>query len=909
LKPLLDHPSRQWILRALRFAAALALLAWAVEFTSAFLDPFSQAVLRDAPGYLRARIDLRGSASLSAPENWRRFLQGQSDKLAQPILNEVLTIQAPPEKQPPGALEADLTLTLPKDHSLIRALRAVSPYAPQYSLSGLMDTAILGIEVDRRQLSFSRPEIDISENDPNAHVTLRAFYRAPYRSAGFRIAPATLQPAVPVTSRELVVNTNGATVDSDLEPITESPDRTRFAFPEHFDFPVFVTVDFDSEPAATPPSLPPARWVAALRDIATRLGYGFVDVLPPLLLLLVLRRHRAEFGAAAEPIAALSLLAIGFDLTSVVLSAAEYMAGANGGLADLAQWLLAKTGAWPRDYQVLHNGANYAMLGMAAIAWPLVMRRIASDKLPRRRGRLLRAIVFLAAFAFAAAWVWISFQVWTSLLGEPPTTIEAWALQLALALLSFPVVFAAAWWVLRELRQNTARSWYAFLLAALLLGITAALGTSSEMTVYKAVSAAAVLLCGAAFLLAYAQMAARIFLHRALAPHMLSARWLAMFVLCMVAVPVLVSSNVYDPQWYETWNLVNDAVAFTLILVLLRVVFWFKEAAQASGWPECLSAARETGIVLALIFFFSGGNWQSVTLQLVTGYLLVRFLLLQTAQVPAGFKDRPDARAVAIAAVIRLNDMARVTKTLKRELLGKLGKGEITYQTYRSRLDPVELEEAEARRELEAAETPSRDFVLAFGPTDSAWENGLNMAAYGLAFALPWIVLSLRNLAPKGQWYGLLPVLDSALNIVARWALYGFFMGYFYAYLKGRTGIQKGFWFTFTMVTPAAIATGVFQSATPHAWQGFSFWAIQVLITSMLLGLLAGDLETLHRAGYRWRDVLEVHNLGALSAWASALVLALGTTLTSILATGLGTLVTAALQYTGVLPAKIPPHP
>jgi hypothetical protein len=70
----------------------------------------------------------------------------------------------------------------------------------------------------------------------------------------------------------------------------------------------------------------------------------------------------------------------------------------------------------------------------------------------------------------------------------------------------------------------------------------------------------------------------------------------------------------------------------------------------------------------------------------------------------------------------------------------------------------------------------------------------------------------------------------------------------------------------------------------------------------MLLGVVAGDYEAVRRAGYRWRDLLEVHDVGALSAWASTLIIALGTAITTILTSGLGNLVTAALQYSGLIP-------
>jgi len=200
--------------------------------------------------------------------------------------------------------------------------------------------------------------------------------------------------------------------------------------------------------------------------------------------------------------------------------------------------------------------------------------------------------------------------------------------------------------------------------------------------------------------------------------------------------------------------------------------------------------------------------------------------------------------------------------------------------------------------------------VLAFGPSPSAWGNALIMTGYTLAFALPWIVLSLRGLIPKDRWYGLFPVLLSGLNTVTRWALYGFFFGYFYAYLKGRSGLHKALWSWAALVTPALLATVMFESGSRPAWLGLAFWALQLLITFLLLGLVAGDLETLRRAGFRWRHVVEVHNMAALSAWAGALVIAIGTTASTILASGAGTLVTAALRYAGILSTELkPPHP
>jgi hypothetical protein len=138
--------------------------------------------------------------------------------------------------------------------------------------------------------------------------------------------------------------------------------------------------------------------------------------------------------------------------------------------------------------------------------------------------------------------------------------------------------------------------------------------------------------------------------------------------------------------------------------------------------------------------------------------------------------------------------------------------------------------------------------------------------------------------------------------------VFAFFFGYFFVWLRGSSGIQKAFWMFLAMAVPPAIATGL--SANASSWQGLGFWFLQVLITALLLGLFAGDIETLLRSGHSWRRLIDVHNWGALSAWGSALLVAVGTTISTIVLSSFGSLLAAALQYAGLLPAgaKVTPH-
>jgi hypothetical protein len=148
------------------------------------------------------------------------------------------------------------------------------------------------------------------------------------------------------------------------------------------------------------------------------------------------------------------------------------------------------------------------------------------------------------------------------------------------------------------------------------------------------------------------------------------------------------------------------------------------------------------------------------------------------------------------------------------------------------------------------------------------------------------------------------------VNIACRWWLFAFFFGYVFPYIRGNSGIQKAFWAVAPMVAPPLIATALLTPADRSAWFGAGFWGLEMLITAMLLGLVAGDLETLRRAGYGWRDLVEIHRAGSLSAWASTLAVAIGTTATAILSSSFGAILSEALHYAGLVQAtpQLPIH-
>jgi hypothetical protein len=199
---------------------------------------------------------------------------------------------------------------------------------------------------------------------------------------------------------------------------------------------------------------------------------------------------------------------------------------------------------------------------------------------------------------------------------------------------------------------------------------------------------------------------------------------------------------------------------------------------------------------------------------------------------------------------------------------------------------------------------PAQPLLFSCGMAGSPWSNGRQGAIYSLCFALPWILLSLRDVlnSHETEPYVLLSFLNSAAMIIARWTLYGFFFGYFYAYIRGKNGFQKAFSLWFVLVLPSVLASLISSSLSLPHLAALVFWTAQVFVQCIILGLFIGELQSLRKAGFGWRQLVEFHNFTSLSAWGSSLVVALGAAITAALSTGLQSLITLGLKYVGVLP-------
>jgi len=341
--------------------------------------------------------------------------------------------------------------------------------------------------------------------------------------------------------------------------------------------------------------------------------------------------------------------------------------------------------------------------------------------------------------------------------------------------------------------------------------------------------------------------------------------------------------------------------------VIAAFLRFLQEQDAVSEWPSLSQRDIDCGIALGITAFFSTTSvWFYFPIPLIAGYVLLRWFLLEPPEYASVAARHSGEWKELVKSALKLRDAEQLCADLRKGLRDKLTKGEIQWDDYQSRVDSAEARAKVRRDALVRDNCPIDKVLFSFGTIDSAWESGCSAALFSVVFALPWILLSIRDLLkePSGESYLLLYFLGSATMIVARWALYGFFFGYFYAYLRGRNGFQKALALWFTLVTPAVLASVVSSSLDRASLAPLLFWVVQVFLHCMLLGLFVGELQQLWRADLSWRQLLDFHNVTGLSVWGSSFVLALGAAITTAFSSGLGSLIAEGLKYAGVLPSK-----
>jgi hypothetical protein len=195
-----------------------------------------------------------------------------------------------------------------------------------------------------------------------------------------------------------------------------------------------------------------------------------------------------------------------------------------------------------------------------------------------------------------------------------------------------------------------------------------------------------------------------------------------------------------------------------------------------------------------------------------------------------------------------------------------------------------------------------RKAVFTFGPTRNPWENAKLSLGYGVVLTsglfllyAPFILGRAGELTstpfPILQILGVL-----ILPFFAKWLLASFLLGYFFSYIRGNTGLQKGLVLAAgiilcTLPSNALLLGGTMGDPLALLWE-----AGQTILFLSALGLWAFDWNTARRYGLGWSDVMSAEGLTATAPFLSSLVAAIGGVASSIISGRVDEIIKSVLE-------------
>lgn len=333
----------------------------------------------------------------------------------------------------------------------------------------------------------------------------------------------------------------------------------------------------------------------------------------------------------------------------------------------------------------------------------------------------------------------------------------------------------------------------------------------------------------------------------------------------------------------ELHNPTVYVLAFALTLAMRDFALGHDSVLLDAAW-------RPVGIYFfAVILLNSAVSWVFLPVPLILGAAIAWLWLFRSPREMARLADATNRRTTDVTRLITdVLDAKRGTarfRAIEKTLDTKLTAAELTPTQYRNKLRQYRRHLA-AEMELDEVSpgVRSRDIVFALGHGNLR-DNIASAVTAGAVLAAVPVVIAMYQYVPQSTVrypYPIAGITSFLFQASAQWLLYAFFFGFFYAHLRGASGLTKGINLCAALVIPffgyRLLSTQNLQDMVP-----FFLWAAQVFMFCSLIGILAFDYRLLRRHDFRARDLITLHNLPAISAYASTVIAALASGLVALL--------------------------
>jgi hypothetical protein len=356
-----------------------------------------------------------------------------------------------------------------------------------------------------------------------------------------------------------------------------------------------------------------------------------------------------------------------------------------------------------------------------------------------------------------------------------------------------------------------------------------------------------------------------------------------------------------DPVvWWDLGSYANrlDGV-LPLVLVAGTVV-----ALRRIGLPPvrdeaALAGHRRLGIALWAIVFSAGYSFGGVidwegtaALTAAAGAAWVLMPRRQIDRASLVLRQAEQETADAVRRSLDVGIARRMLPGLAKTMRDKVAAGEADFTDAQKKLADLEKHtSATATGAVGWKPEPVADGERAFGASIShrPWVRARWGMTYAAVAGAPWVVLGLAGAsvslsAPEG--YPELAFVSAVAPLVLRWVGYGLLFGYFFPLLRGKTGLGKSMSFFVAALAPSVLGALASPHSSGRSWHSAALLGVQLLIFALTMGLLA-DLAVLRRHGFTADRLVDLHSLWTVSAWASSVVVAVGTGVATVIVAGL----------------------
>jgi len=387
-------------------------------------------------------------------------------------------------------------------------------------------------------------------------------------------------------------------------------------------------------------------------------------------------------------------------------------------------------------------------------------------------------------------------------------------------------------------------------------------------------------------------------------------RWAGLLLILLIVVLTIPMDRLVSPTreraYYYSVLFLTYRLDEWLIFIWLAGVLYFLYQEGRAG-QRIGPLARMVGVLgVSSLLFNVSARWLYIPATFLIGWFMLGWWLVRPAEYWRAklgplFERVFEERFELLDQILDLNAAEGTYRQFRKKKGEQLAEGEIDLETYGMAVEKRRRRVSAVwkRSRIGAEKHPIREVALTFGPYESAWANGVHGARFALLFATPWIVLSLRDFfsgAMPSQTYPLWGFAAELLTVVARWGAYGFVLGSFYPYLRGKNGLQKGLGLFLCSVLASLPLMALFNT-TAEAWQANLFWVLQVFIQCMLLGLVAFDYFIVRQGRYDWQMLFEVHGMTSVGVSVSSILVAVGAAVTTLVTSQATNLVTLALRF------------